>query len=316
MTQQAPRSIRTTSRLMRADSARAMVGGHGTRCSAAIVTARDMEGDDQRRADAARPATSCSARKRRRRPSRRGARASAAARRRPPRRGARVRDLHAALGLDAAARAARQPLADPLAARAAPALRLGHFDKKWSERSMTEFGLDTKRRRAPAVGPAAAPRAGRQRQVDHRRQDAQQRLHRRPPARVLARRALHLPAAPPGGDRALAAAPCAGEHADERREERRPDPPLLRGARAGAPDLPRAHGPLRGPDRRAGARDCARSARSSASRGSRACSSTASSTTAATRSASATGPRRSRRARSSRPSRRRRSRTSRPRCAR
>ena len=88
-----------------------------------------------------------------------------------------------------------------------------HFDQKWSERSMAELGLDTKARRVPAVGPAAAPRAGRQRQADHRRQDAQQRLHRRPPARVLARRALHLPAAPPGRDRALAPA-VRGEHAD------------------------------------------------------------------------------------------------------
>ena len=79
-----------------------------------------------------------------------------------------------------------------------------HFDEKWSERSMNELGLDTARRRVPAVGPAAAPRAGRQRQVDHRRQDAQQRLHRRPPARGVAGRALHLPAPPPGRDRALA----------------------------------------------------------------------------------------------------------------
>ncbi len=78
-----------------------------------------------------------------------------------------------------------------------------NFDQKWSERSMNELGLDAARRRVPAVGPHPAPRAGRQRQVDHRRQDAQHRLHRRPPARGVAGRALHLPAPPSRRHRAL-----------------------------------------------------------------------------------------------------------------
>ena len=161
-----------------------------------IVTARGLEEDAERRADP-RDGLPAAARGRRS--------GQAAARRRPPDRGARVRDLHAALGLDAAARAARQPLADPLAARAAPALRLRALRPEVVGALDEGAGPRHPRRRLPAVGPPAAPRAHRQPQVDHRRQDAQQRLHRRPPARGVAGRALHLPAPPPGRDRALAA---------------------------------------------------------------------------------------------------------------
>ena len=186
-----------------------------------------------------------------------------------------------------------------------------HFDQKWSERSMKELGLDTARRRVPAVGPPPAPRAHRQRQVDHRRQDAQQRLHRRPPARGVAGRALHLPAPPPGRDR-----PLARRRTRASEGARRADHPLRRGARGRAADLRRPHRPLRGPDRRTPSASCARSATSSACPTRRRCSTTASSTTAATSPASATGTRRSSPAPSSRPSRLRRSRRSTPRCAR
>ena len=77
-----------------------------------------------------------------------------------------------------------------------------NLDRKWSERSMKEMGLDADTLALPALGPDPPPRAVEQRQADHRRQDAEQRLHRRRAARVLAGRALHLPAAPSGGDRA------------------------------------------------------------------------------------------------------------------
>ena len=201
-----PRMTRATRRLAWRAVGRREMRGHGTRCLAR-VTARALEGDDQRRPDP-RDGLPAAARRDPRRQPEEDAAAHACrpgACRRPARRGAGVRDLHAALGLDAAARAARQPLPDPLAARAAPALRLRQL------RPEVVGALDGRARprhqgrRVPAVGPPAAARARRQREVDHRGQDAQQRLHRRPPARVLAGRALHLPAAPPRGDRALAA---------------------------------------------------------------------------------------------------------------
>src|SRR4051794_5003816 len=156
-----PRTSLTTKSLTRPT-----MGGHGT-TSPSIVTARGPEEDAERRADP-RDRLSAAARGRRS--------GQAAARRRPADRGARVRDLHAPLGLDAAARAARQPLADPLAARAAPALRLRALRPEVVGALDEGAGARHPRRRLPAVGPPAAPRAHSQPQVDHRRQDAQQRL--------------------------------------------------------------------------------------------------------------------------------------------
>ena len=159
---------------------------------------------------------------------------------------------------------------------------------------MKELGLDARARRVPAVGPDPAPRAGGQRQADHRRQDAEQRLHRRRAARVLGpTRASSSCSATRPRSRGRGRNWSRASRGLRRGEEPRPDPPLLRGARGRAADLRRPHGSLRGADRGPRARAARRSAGSSASSGSRRCSSTASSTTAATSPVSATGTRRS-----------------------
>ena len=166
--------------------------------------------------------------------------------------------------------------------------------------------------RVPAVGPRAAPRAGRQRQAACWSTRRPTTSSSSTGSRTLAGRELRLPAAPPRRDRALAPGTRRGRRT--RREERRPDPPLLRGAGGGAPDLRRRDGPLRGPDRRPGAALAPMCELPRRRRSSRRCSSTASSTTAASSPASATGTRRSRPAGSSRPRRRRPPRRSRRRC--
>ncbi|CAA9464374.1 MAG: hypothetical protein AVDCRST_MAG38-560, partial [uncultured Solirubrobacteraceae bacterium] len=176
--------------------------------------------------------------------------AVATADRRPAGRGAGLHPLDAALGLHSRAGAAEQPLADPRPSGASPPLpRREH---------QVEVGGDgdegdRPRRgaaRVPAVGPRAASRADPERQAPPGQQDAQRRLHRRSHQGVLAGFALHLPAAPPGGDRPLAAEPAAGI-----RRQRRDHPALRRRARARSPGASGPDRPLRGRDDRPGGPD-------------------------------------------------------------
>ena len=91
-----------------------------------------------------------------------------------------------------------------------------HFDEKWSERSMKEMGLDPERLEYLLWDRILHRELAASGKPQHRRQDAQRRLHRRPHQGVLAGRALDLPAPPPGGDRPLAPG-VPGEDADEAR---------------------------------------------------------------------------------------------------
>ena len=106
------------------------------------VTARELEGHRQRRAAQTRVrAAPHHARRRPRRARARGrsARATACS-------SSRVRDVHAALGLDAAARAAQQPLRRSTArTRSTCATSAVDLETKWVERSMKEMGLDEER---------------------------------------------------------------------------------------------------------------------------------------------------------------------------
>ncbi|CAA9470099.1 MAG: hypothetical protein AVDCRST_MAG38-1230, partial [uncultured Solirubrobacteraceae bacterium] len=211
------------------------------------VARRGLEADGERRAHA-RDRLSAEQGAPRRRPA-----GAADGDRRPARRGADLHPLDAALGLDAPARAARQPLADPRAPGAAPAL-----PRRLHQVEVGGDGDEGDRARrggprVPAVGPRPAPRADRERQAPAGQQDAQRRLHRRSHQGVLARRALHLPAAPPGRDRPLAAEPAAGL-----RRQRRDHPALRRGARARPPGPRRPDRPLRGRHRRSRGADAPR----------------------------------------------------------
>ena len=110
-----------------------------------------------------------------------------------------------------------------------------------------------RRARQRAVGLVPAPRARHHRQAAARQQDAQRRLHRRPHPGLLARRALHLPAAPPARRSPARAHKLRPQDTAEQNYGR-----VLKYAEAveaARQTLPRPHGPLRGPHRRPRGRD-------------------------------------------------------------